>query len=467
MELETALKQLDEQADHLVGDDSEKGSGTGRDLLGSLMFAIYNIGLVLAFPLILGIMLAKQRCRGGLAQRLGWLPQNLAGDRGDAPTIWVHAVSMGEVNAVVPLVQELKARYPAHRVMVSTVTETGKETMLRQLEGLAQHLYFPFDFGFVVRKVLATMRPRLFVVVETELWPNFLREAAKRGVPCVLVNGRLSTDSFHGYLRLRPFFRRILQGFSLCLMQTDRDVERIVRLGADPARVVRTGNLKFDQQIASNVQPIALLLGAGEELFVAGSTHPAEEEVVLDCYRRLLKIASGLVLVIAPRHIERAEAVAAMVRAKGLIPLRKTTLGSSPEGRSPGPRVIILDTRGELAALYQQATLVFVGGSLVPIGGHSPVEPALCGKAVVFGSYMDHFAELADLLVSQGGGIQVNDGEELMMAMAALLKDRGRLKDMGRIAAQIVPAQQGTVAKNAELIAQLLEQGRATAHEPK
>ena len=198
------------------------------------MFAIYNIGLVLAFPLILGIMLAKRRCREGTRATIGMAAQNLAGDRGDGPTIWVHAVSMGEVNAVVPLVQELKARYPAHRVIVSTVTETGKETMLRHSEGIAEHLYFPFDFRFVVRKVLSIMRPRLFVVVETELWPNFLREAANRGVPCVLVNGRLSTDSFHGYLRLRPFFRRILQAFSLCLMQTDRDVERIVRLGAVP-----------------------------------------------------------------------------------------------------------------------------------------------------------------------------------------------------------------------------------------
>ena len=428
------------------------------------MFLLYNILLTLAIPVILAVLLAKKRCRLGLHQRLGWLPQSLEDECRDGRTIWVHAVSMGEAIAVVPLVQELKARYPRYRVFVSTVTETGKETVLRRLEGQARHLYFPLDFSWIVGRILDAVRPRVFIFVETELWPNFLRAAASRGVPTILVNGRLSTDSFRGYLRLRPFFQRVLQTVSLCSMQTDRDVERIVLLGADPTRVVRTGNLKFDQEIwpfastSAQIQRSDLGLHQQEELFVAGSTHPVEEDVVLECYRRLIDAAPSLVLVLAPRHIERADALFGAVRAQGFVALRRTTLPKATEGLSIGPRVIILDTRGELASLYREATLVFVGGSLVRVGGHNPLEPAAWGKAVIFGPHMDHFAEVADLLIRQGGGLQVNDAQEMADAMACLLKDRTRLEQMGKAAYELVLANQGAVAKNADLIARFMEE---------
>src|SRR3989442_4530970 len=200
------------------------------------MFVLYNLLLLLASPVILAILLAKKRCRPGLRQRLGWLPQDLVESRDGRPTIWVHAVSMGEATAVVPLVQQLKTRYPAARVFVSTVTETGKETVLRRLAGQAEHLYFPLDFPWSVRSALRTVRPNLIVVVETEFWPNFLREAAARRIPVILVNGRLSTDSFAGYRRLRPFFRRVLAAFTICAMQTDRDAERMIQLGVETKR---------------------------------------------------------------------------------------------------------------------------------------------------------------------------------------------------------------------------------------
>src|SRR2546425_1146180 len=244
------------------------------------MFALYNTLLLLASPVILAVLLAKNRCRPGLRPRLGWLPPDLVESRDGRPTIWVHAVSMGEATAVVPLVQQLKTRYPAARVFVSTVTETGKETVLRRLAGQAEHLYFPLDFRWSVRSALQTVRPNLIVVVETEFWPNFLREAAARRIPVFLVNGRLSTDSFAGYRRLRPFFRRVLAAFTLCSMQTDRDVERMIQLGVEQKRVVRTGNLKYDQ-VAVSAQATAglisrqdLRLAGGEELFVAGGDPP-------------------------------------------------------------------------------------------------------------------------------------------------------------------------------------------------
>src|SRR2546422_1393766 len=400
------------------------------------MFALYNTLLLLASPVILAVLLAKKRCRPGLRQRLGWLPPDLVESHDGRPTIWVHAVSMGEATAVVPLVQQLKTRYPAARVFVSTVTETGKETVLRRLAGQAEHLYFPLDFPWSVRSALQTVRPNLIVVVETEFWPNFLREAAARRIPVILVNGRLSTDSFAGYRRLRPFFRRVLAAFTICAMQTDRDVERMIQLGVEQKRVVRTGNLKYDQVAASaqahpgQISRHALRLTGREELFVAGSTHPGEEDAVLDCYRRLLDVAPALVLVLAPRHIERAEDVVKAVQSRGFNAVRRTKLPDAGGAPITGPRVIILDTRGELATLYRDATLVFVGGSLVNVGGHSPLEPAAWGKAVVFGPHMDHFAEAAEQFLACGAGVMVRDAHEMTRTMTSLLLDRSRLEAM-------------------------------------
>ncbi len=427
------------------------------------MFAVYNLLLLLASPVILLTLLAKKRCRPGLRQRLGWQPRDVVESHDGRPTIWVHAVSMGEATAVVPLVQQLRTRYPAARVFVSTVTETGKETVLRRLQGQAEHLYFPLDFRWSVRSALSAVRPHLIVVVETELWPNFLREAATRRIPVILVNGRLSTDSFAGYRRGRPFFRRVLAAFTLCAMQTDRDVERMIQLGVEPQRIVRTGNLKYDQ-VAASAQATAglisrqdLRLVEGDELFVAGSTHPGEEEAVLDCYRRLLAIAPKLVLVLAPRHIERAEDVVKAVQLRGFTAVRRTKLPGAGGAPITGSRVIILDTRGELATLYRDATLVFVGGSLVDVGGHSPLEPAAWGKAVVFGPHMDHFAEATEQFLACGAGVMVRDTDEMTQAMTALLRDRARLEAMGKAAYRLVLENQGALARTVALIARTLE----------
>ncbi len=427
------------------------------------MFALYNLLLLLASPVILLILLAKKRCRPGLGQRLGWLPRDLDKSLDGRPTIWVHAVSMGETTAVVPLVQQLKTRYPAARVFVSTITETGKETVLRRLAGQAEHLYFPLDFRWSVRSALRAVRPNLIVVVETEFWPNFLREASHRRIAIILVNGRLSSDSFAGYRRIRPFFRRVLAAFTLCAMQTDRDVERMIELGVETKRVMRTGNLKYDQVAASGAPNAGLIsrqdlrLAEGEELFVAGSTHPGEEEAVLDCYRRLLDVAPALVLVLAPRHIERAEDVVKAVRSCWFTAVRRTKLPGASGAPIAGPRVVILDTRGELATLYRDATLVFVGGSLVNVGGHSPLEPAAWGKAVVFGPHMDHFAEAAEQFLACGAGVMVRDADGMTQTMTSLLLDRSHLEAMGKAAYQLVLENQGALARTVALIVRVLE----------
>lgn len=415
--------------------------------------------MTLASPIILVILLAKKRCRRGLAQRLGFLPVRLT--RSSGPVVWVHAVSLGEVVAAVPLVRALHARHPDYRIVVSTVTETGREAVEQRLAGIAEHCYAPLDFPWVVAKIVRHLNPTVFLFVETELWPNLLRALARHGTPAVLVNGRLSSRSLPRYRMIRPLIAQVLESVSLCLMQTDRDVERIMALGASPERVHRTGNIKFDQPLpdqAGLLARTALGLIEGEKLIVAGSTHPVEEEQLLSCYRRLCGDDPSLVLVLAPRHIERAAAVEAAVKAQGLPTVRRSQLAAAGSVATPGrdPRVIVLDSRGELVGLYRHAILAFVGGTFVPVGGHNLLEPAAWGRPVLFGPHTDHCAEVAELLLAAGGGQRVRDGAELAEAMARLLKDRATRERMGAAASRVVADNQGAIEQSLKWIGELL-----------
>lgn len=445
---------------------------------------LYNAVLLIASPVILVILLAKQRCRRGLPQRLGledgllgWfrlsgssgsLDQNARNkpdqpDEPNKPVIWVHAVSLGEAVAITPLVKELHRRHPDHRFVVSTVTETGREAVEQRLAGVAEHLYAPLDFPWVVSRLVRRLRPVLYIFVETELWPNLLRQLHRRGVPAVMVNGRFSTRSFarQQWGPVRSFYRTMLQRLSLCLMQSDRDVERIVALGAD-ARVVRkTGNIKFDQPMPPSAEPgsirASLGLHDGEGLLVAGSTHPGEEEALVDCYRSLIKQVPSAVLLLAPRHIERAEQVEAMIRGRGLAVQRRSTMRLSPSIALPGPRVIILDSRGELASLYREAVVAYVGGTLVPIGGHNLLEPAVWAKPVLFGPYTDHCAEIATLLIEAGGGRRVLDAEDLTRQVVRLFDDPDERATAGQSARRVVEQNQGALLATVEAIEALLK----------
>lgn len=423
-----------------------------------MWYLLYNGLLLLAAPVILLMLLAKKRCRRGMPQRLGFLPADLGG--GGRATLWVHAVSLGEAVAAVPLVHALNRRYPDHRILVSTVTETGREAVEQRLAGVARHFYAPLDFPWVVSRVVAKLDPAAFLFVETELWPNLLRTLAGRGVPCLLVNGRLSSRSFGRYRLIRPFMRQVLGAVAGCLMQTRRDAERVTGLGANPERVYVTGNLKFDQPLpgVETLSRAALGLAEDEELIVAGSTHPGEEEQLLACYEGLSRVFPSLVLLLAPRHVERAAQVEAAVRARGLVALRRTALPAfgSDEDRPAGPRVVILDTRGELAGVYRHALVAFVGGTLVPVGGHNLLEPAQWGRPVLFGPHTDHCAEVARLLAGAGGGACAADGAALEAQLAGLLRDRARLQRMGQAALAVVAENRGALDRSLELIGKAL-----------
>jgi 3-deoxy-D-manno-octulosonic-acid transferase len=416
---------------------------------------LYNTLLILVTPIILCILLAKKRCRRGLLDRFGLRVRPVLEPSGERrPLIWIHAVSLGEVVAVTPLVKELHRNHPDHRLIVSTVTETGREAVEQRLGGIAEHRYAPLDVPWAVSRVIAQWQPVLYAFVETELWPNLLWTLRDRQVPTVMVNGRLSSRSFarQHIAGLISFYRSVLRSLTLCLMQSERDVQRIVALGADADRVHRTGNIKFDQPLPTMAADASLRtelgLHEGESLLLAGSTHAGEEEALVAAYRQIVGTHPNTVLMLAPRHIERVADLVTMIQAAGLPVQRKSRLDSV----GSGARVIILDTRGELARAYHEATVAFVGGTLVPVGGHNLLEPAVWGKPVLFGPYTDHCAEIAALLLESGGAVRVSGADDLARRVCAWLEDSSARRQVGAAARRTVSDNQGALRRSMELI---------------
>ena len=428
-----------------------------------MWYFLYNIALVVGAPLIVVALFLKKRCRRGFAQRVGLTLPQVSDPQGEV--LWVHAVSMGEVLAIVSFVSAIHKVYPELKIIISTVTETGRESVENRLMGIAQHCYLPLDWSWTVRRFIRHVRPKSFIVIETELWPNLLKELHAKGVSAVLVNGRLSTRSFHRYLRVRSFVKEVLSCFNLCLVQSDRDAQRMIELGADPEIVHRTGNMKFDTELAGldgRSKPVTfqfLGLHPYEVLVVAGSTHPKEEGVLLASYKEILSIHSNVVLLMAPRHIERSDEVVETIESFGFEAVRRSTKEQNLKRSIPQngkARVIVLDTRGELASVYALAKVTFVGGTFVPVGGHNLLEPASWGKPVLFGPFTDHCQEIANLLLESEGGKKVHDANEMASLIVSILDDQKLACRMGRSARQVVLENQGVVKRNVEFLQLLL-----------
>ena len=426
-------------------------------LATEMWYGLYNVLLVLGFPVVLGALLIKKRCRSGLWQRMGWVvPRH---GFADEKVLWIHAVSLGEVSAIVPFVTALHHRYPGIRLVVSTVTETGREAVERRLAGLATHCFFPLDYPWIVRRFIESLNPMGFVMVETELWPNVLRALRRRGIPSIIVNGRLSSRSFSRYQWIRPFMRQVLATVSLGLLQSRRDERRFVALGAAAARMHTTGNMKFDLTVegARSTRSVMARSTVGlledEQLLVAGSTHPSEDVMLLESYRVLLRSAPRAVLLLAPRHIERSDGLAHTIRRYGFAVTRWSRwLQDGGRADTGGPRVILLDTRGDLARIYGLAVMAFVGGTLAPVGGHNLLEPAAWGTPVCFGPYTDHCQDIAELFVETGGGIRVRNVRELTDTFLKGLQDRSWVAQTGQRARKILEDHRGVVEKNMNLI---------------
>jgi 3-deoxy-D-manno-octulosonic-acid transferase len=425
------------------------------------MYRIYSVILAaLALGYLPSFLVRKVWGAGypvALRERLGFVrvpPPPLPGGR-----FWVHTVSVGEVMAAVPLVQALRARWPAGDIVVSTVTATGERVARARLSEAVAMLTFPLDFRGAARRAVRRVEPGCFIALETELWPNLLRALRLAGVPAVLANGRISDRSYRRYRLVRRLFRRVLDGVALFCMQSEEDARRIIRLGARPERVVVTGNLKMEAPSgdAGADQIWRRLLRLGEApVVVAGSTHRGEEAAMLDAFLATREaVGGGLRLVLAPRHPERLDEVEALVRTRGLAVVRRSRL--SP---GSGNEVILLDTMGELASLYAAADVIFVGGSLVSSGGHNVVEAALQSKAVVFGPHMENFRDTAALLLREAAAVQVKDGPELATALGRLLTDEPSRHALGRAAWNAVRAHQGACVRTIEALERVLAVGR-------
>jgi 3-deoxy-D-manno-octulosonic-acid transferase len=446
-----------------------------------MIWWLYNLALAAFSPAIATWLVyrlaVKGKSRDGLAQRLGFVDCGSCESaiRNPQSRIWIHAVSAGEMVAAAAVVRAVRQRAPAAEIVVSTTTPAGMGQARRLIQDSRAIFYFPFDYLPCVRRALARVQPSIFVAVETEIWPNFYREAARRGVPIAVVNGHLSDRTVRrlaGRARLlRPLYAAALRLVDRFGMQTDLDARRAIALGAEPSRVGVCGNTKFDQQVASLTRGEAARLrhafGLREDqpLWIAGSTHPGEEEQVLAAWDAARQAVPDLALLIAPRHIERGNEVEALcLRRYGspaahsgqAHPVVRRSQASEPRDASPLPPVILLDTVGELAAFYGLAAVVFVGGSLVPIGGHDVLQPLFHGKPTFFGPHMHNQRDMAALVAAAGAAEQVSDAEALAAAVRTVLTDPARAQAMAAGAAALLAANQGAAGRSADLILELV-----------
>ncbi|MFH0855940.1 MAG: 3-deoxy-D-manno-octulosonic acid transferase [Candidatus Omnitrophota bacterium] len=431
------------------------------------MFILYDF-IFLVFALVyLPVYLFKGKFHRGFLNRLGILPKNL---NLDSP-VWIHAVSLGEAASVRILAQELRKVYPGKRFVFSTVTSTGNKIAASMANAGDLVIYLPLDFSFTVKSVIDKINPSLFVIVETEIWPNLISRLYKKGVPVVTVNGRISDISFQGYFAARFLIKPILGKIRLFCAQTEIDAERLRRLGVSAEKITVTGNLKFDKSDYADScagQPgisreqqgrascrLKMGLASQDRLLVAGSTHSGEEEILLSAYKNLLKEFPGLRLLIAPRHPERAVGLEKAVFKKGFCALRISRLNQQSGNPENPQTVFILDTVGILMDFYAAADIVFVGGSLIKKGGHNILEPASLGKPVIFGPHMFNFRDIAGIFLKNNAALRIETQEGLEAAVRELLKDGYKAGQLTRNASMVIAMNRGAALKTVEAIKKL------------
>ncbi len=404
-----------------------------------------------AFATILWRSLRDRGYRQGLSERFGWGDAVISG-----PAIWLHAVSLGEMTAAAPLVRALRTRYPQNPLVLTTATPTGRARARALFGDTADVRFLPYDTPGAVARFLDRVRPRLAIIMETELWPNLFAECERRGVPLVLASARLSEKSVAGYRRLGSLFREIFSASSLIAAQSALDAQRFVAIGAQSARTSVIGNIKFDMELGAGLidqgRVLRAVLGGERPTWIAGSTHEGEEEQVLAAHQALLATQPNALLLLVPRHPGRFESVA------DLLERRKLRFTRRSSGVVPGAltQVVLVDTVGELAALYAAADVAFVGGSLVPIGGHNLLEAAALGIPVLTGPYYSNGKDIARLLLRQGAALEVANARELAAALARLLADPAQRRRIGDIGRLIIESNRGSVARLLELIEPLL-----------
>jgi 3-deoxy-D-manno-octulosonic-acid transferase len=408
---------------------------------------LYSLLLYVLLPLIVLRLLWRARRNPEYLRRWGerfrvgaFMPKG--------PRIWVHAVSLGEVVAAVPLVSALQARFPGHRILITTTTPTGSAEVRRRFGEMVEHRYLPLDLPHLMGPLVRSVNPRLLMVMETELWPNLYAACRKQGVPVMLVNGRLSERSFKGYQRIRPLVANTLMAVTALAARSAEDAGRFRGLGADPGCVRITGNLKYDLEVPRGHVNGAVL---NRPVWIAASTHEGEDEPVLVAHGHVLARLPDALLILVPRHPERFAAVASRCRDAGLSMARRS-LGETPAADT---RVWLGDTMGELPELFPLAQVAFMGGSLVPTGGHNPLEAAAHGLPVLTGPHVFNFREVFEALTQAGGAEVVPDEQALAGQLITLLTDEAERSRRGEAAARVVEANRGAVARVVDWVEQV------------
>ena len=410
-------------------------------------------------PVIVYRAIRHGRYRTGWAQRFGKVSRRSH----EKKCIWLHAVSVGEVNAAKTIIKELETRFSDFEIVISTTTDTGFARATNLFNQDHQVFYFPFDFSWVMHRAFGNIRPAICLLMELEIWPNFISLAKRLDVPVVVVNGRISDKSFSGYKRIRPFARKIFGKINLILSQTDEYAQRFREIGAAPESVVVTGSLKYDTaQITDKVEGADALAAklniGGERVWVAGGTGPGEEQILLDVFTHLKQSGQfeDLRLVIVPRKPERFDEVARTIADAGFDFIRYSTIKNTDVMYKEKPPVILGDTMGDLRKFYCLATIIFVGRSLVPMGGSDMMEAAALGKCTIFGPHAFNFRQTVDSLLGGNGAIMVNDGDELLKTMQKCLLEPDYAREIARKGQDDIKRNQGATTKSIEQIGKLL-----------
>lgn len=424
-----------------------------------LYSALLATGLLISLPYWMFGKRRQGKYREGLSERLGGVPPRLQGQT--TPAIWIHAVSVGEVLAVSKLVEELRRRFPQYRVLLSTTTATGQKLAKKRF-GEESVFYFPLDFGFAIHPYLTTLKPRLIVIAETEFWPNFLRLARKSGARVAVVNSRISDRSWPGYRRAQRIgiLGAVLRNVDLFLAQTEEDARRLRDIGAPAERIQVSGNLKYDVEAPAPPAIVASLRAAFQQaaagpIVVCGSTVGEEEGLLLLAFQNVLASHPRAVMILAPRHPERFAEVARLLEQMGIRFWRRSLWG----GDSVAGGVFLVDTIGELASLYALADVAFVGGSLVPRGGHNIIEPAQHGVPIIVGNHTENFRDIVGLFQSKDAVRVVGPAEFPLVLMELLSNDAERIA-LGRRAAETLRSQMGATERTVKALEQLLESPR-------
>lgn len=425
-----------------------------------LYSVLYGLALIVSLPYWLFAMLRSGKYRAGLKERFGSIARRISLPAAGQRSVWIHAVSVGEVLAVSGLITALQARLSEIRIFISTTTQTG-QALARQRFGEHNVFYMPLDLPFAVNAVLRTIRPEMLVLAETEFWPNVLRLTKGRGASIAVVNGRISDRSLPGYRRFRGLLRQVLESVDLFLAQSEIDAKRLVEIGAMPDRVHVSGNLKFDAKIAQDSPLSSALKNAltpNQQVLVFGSTVEGEESLLNPCFKSVLHEFPQALIVLAPRHPERFDAVAELLRSDGISFWRRTAWSGKPISGG----VLLLDTIGELASVYSLAQFAFVGGSMVPRGGHNILEPAHFSKAILIGPHYENFRVVVDEFIANNA-IKVVPLEQMTTVALQLMRSPEEAALLGQRAKSIVVTGQGSVQRTLSALLDLLEHGQKPA----